>query len=101
MLRKYKKAEPHLRRPGRTYNAAKNGDDEPVKIHDVNNMQKGVWALTNGGLKKWSTKTTRSRGLRKGASNVADITIDTEDSESEEEDMWGADDNQDETDTPS
>ena len=57
--------------------------------------------MTNGGLKKWSTKTTRSRGLREGASNVADITIDTEDLESEEEDMWGADDNQDETDTPS
>ena len=99
LLREYKKAELHLRRPGRTYNVVKNGDDEPVKIFDVDNMRKGVRALTNGSLKKWSTKSTRSRGLREGASNVADVTKDTEGSESEEEDMWGVDDNQDETDT--
>jgi hypothetical protein len=45
-------------------------------------------------------QTTKSRGLREGASDVTEIVRDSNGSEEEEEDMWGVDDNEahDETD---
>jgi len=98
LLREFKNAELHLRRPGRFYSTANIDDDEPPKTRDVDDMRRGIRTLTNGGLKKWSIKTTKSRGLREGASNVTDVTEvvrDSNGSQSEEEDMWGVDDNED------
>jgi hypothetical protein len=63
LLREYEHAELHLRRPGGSYDPAENDDGEPPKARD---MRKGMRGLTNGDLKKWSVKTTRSRGLRQG-----------------------------------
>jgi hypothetical protein len=101
LLQEFKNAELHLCRSGRCYSTANIDDDEPPKTRDVDDMRKGICTLTNGGLKKWSIKTTRSRGLREGAWNVAEVVRDSNGSESEEEDMWGVDDNEDhdETDT--
>ena len=42
-----------------------------AKGRDVDNMQKGIRALANGGLKKWIGKTTRARGLIEDISNSA------------------------------
>ena len=73
-----------------------------MKVRDVDNMRKGIRALMNGGLKKWSIKTTRSWGLREGASaELTNITRDSDSSGEEEEDMWDADVSQGETDLSS
>jgi hypothetical protein len=85
LLREYKNAELHLRRPGRSYNPAKNDDGEPPKARDVDDMRKGIRGLANGGLKKWSVKTTRSRGLREG---VDGALATAEDGLESEEDIW-------------
>ena len=93
LLRDYKESELHLRRPGRQFEVAKPDDEDESKPQDVNNMQKGICALRNGGLSKWITKTTRGRGLREattfnGNINGADRT-------ELDEDMWEGSDDED------
>ena len=68
LLREYKAAELNIRRPGREINGKKTDGENVNKARDVDNMQKGIRALANGGLKKWISKTTRARGLREGTS---------------------------------
>lgn len=53
-------------------------------------MLKGIKSLANGGLKKWTTKTTKSRGLREGRLETS-AAIDEEanvDGSDSEDDMW-------------
>jgi hypothetical protein len=71
LLHEYKKAELHVRRPGRVINGKRTDGENVAKGRDVDNMQKGIRALANGGLKKWIGKTTRARGLREDTSNSA------------------------------
>ena len=66
LLREYPKAEIHLCRPGRTIGSETPIGVETHKNRDVNNMLKCIKSLVNGGLKKWTTKTTKSRSLREG-----------------------------------
>jgi hypothetical protein len=95
LLREYRNAEIHLRRLGRTIGSetpigVETRSDKTHKNQDVNNMLKGIKSLVNGGLKKWTTKTTKSRGLREGgletsAAGNEEANADGSDSE---DDMW-------------
>jgi len=93
LLREYREAELHLRRPGRVISGDMQ-DEESPKVRDVDNMLKGIKSLTNGGLKKWTAKTMRSRGLREGTdSEVTVVCADEgEDGFEHEENMWEQDD---------
>ena len=73
LLHEYKKAELHVRWPGRAINGKRTDGENVAKGRDVDNMQKGIQALANGGLKngsgRWHEhevlgKTFRIRHLR-------------------------------------
>ena len=89
------KAEIHLHRPGRTISAetpigVETHGDKTHKNQDVDNMLKGIKSLANGGLKKWTTKTTKSRGLWEGGletSAAGNEEVNT-DGSNLEDDMW-------------
>jgi hypothetical protein len=95
LLREYRNAEIHLRRPGRIIGAetpigVETQGNKTHKNRDVDNMLKGIKSLANGGLKKWTTKTTKSRGLREGRLETSaaineEANVDGSDSE---DDMW-------------
>ncbi|KAL0956773.1 hypothetical protein HGRIS_002893 [Hohenbuehelia grisea] len=55
LLEEYCERELHMRRPGRAIGNPRHVDD----------MERGIESLQNGGLRKWVARTTRSRGLRK------------------------------------
>jgi len=93
LLRDYKESELHLRRPGRQFKVAKPDDEDDLKPRDVNNMQKGISALRNGGLSKWITKTTHGWGLRE-ATTVSG-SIDGADRTESDKDMWEGSDDED------
>ncbi|KII83902.1 hypothetical protein PLICRDRAFT_58707, partial [Plicaturopsis crispa FD-325 SS-3] len=52
LLKEYRERELHSRRPGRS-----------IEDTDVDDFQRGLESLRSGKLKKWITRTTRSRGL--------------------------------------
>ncbi|KAF4596165.1 hypothetical protein EYR40_008153 [Pleurotus pulmonarius] len=54
LLKAYMESELHHRRPGRHYGIPR----------DVDDMQRGINALSSGGLLKWVTKTTNNSNLR-------------------------------------
>jgi len=83
LLREYKKAEIHVRRPGRLI-SPKNEDEEAPKVREVDNMMKGIKVLASGGLKKWVVKTVRARGHRDETVTV----IEEDEGSASEDDMW-------------
>lgn len=53
LLKEFKKAELHKRRPGRSIG----------EVRDVDDFRKGMEMMENGVLQKWALRTVRSRGL--------------------------------------
>jgi hypothetical protein len=69
LLQKYKREELHLFRCGRQYDDA-----------DVDDFSRGYNKLRGGGLEKWITETTTTRGLMQELEDIAE-TLDDKDEE--------------------
>ncbi|KAJ6480036.1 hypothetical protein DFH09DRAFT_951259 [Mycena vulgaris] len=86
LLREYREAELHKRRPGRTFEDGRN----------VDNFSAGIQVLAGGALKKWTKRTTNSR-IQQLQQNPLAPSSQTEDSEHESD--WSNDEEDEEPET--